>query len=111
MRSLVVESSSNADASDDIDIAVGGIVGGVIVLFLVAGLIAVAVVVHRAKRNRNDVMGTTSAIVRQASFQTKEGNHGRIDLPTNNHYGSRLVERPVNHNHYDVLKPSEVGNG
>jgi hypothetical protein len=96
---------SPATSQSEMDGAlIGGTVGGAVALLLVGGLIALYVA--RRRRAKENKGGDPAE---HASGVPLQNNYGRIDIPPISHYSGVIVHQPANHNHYDVLSPSEVG--
>jgi hypothetical protein len=102
VSSTLNEMSDTQASKDNTALIVGGVVGGIGVIFLVVGVVAL-VLAHRrrSERNRNDGHSLSSS-ARNSSAHIPS-------TPGSINYSECASVCPPTKSHYDVLSPSEVG--
>jgi hypothetical protein len=88
--------------SDDNIALIGGIVGGVVALFLIIGLIAFIVTRNRRKAANNQDQPSNRNDVSMAPAQASSSNYGRISArPASSHYDESFLKHSPATQHYD----------
>lgn len=92
-----------ATASNDNSGLIGGIIGGLAALLCLVGAAAIIVA-----RNRRAIANLSSGHSQQS--RPSHDTYGRIDFPSpSSHYSEQAIVHTLNQNHYDALRPDEVG--
>jgi hypothetical protein len=90
---------------------IGGIVGGVVALILVAALIGFIVARIRQQQERKDddhqLPSTNAAAVHSATVASPNSNYGHIQ-PSISNYSEHFVVESPSRGHYDSLAASEI---
>lgn len=101
--------ASTTHRQDNTPALIGGIVGGIVALLLIAGVIAFIVMRNRkAKANQQSTNDGHSLNPIAVLAQPSNSNYDRIDIPSPSHYSETANVQSPSQNHYDSLKVSEI---